>query len=51
MKQNLFWAAAYNAIAIPLAIGGRVPPGVAAGAMMLSSLSVVLNALRLRRQG
>jgi Cu+-exporting ATPase len=48
IKQNLFWAVAYNAVAIPLAVAGHVPPGVAAAAMMGSSLSVVLNSLRLR---
>ncbi len=47
IRQNLFWAFAYNLVALPLAIFASVPPTLAALAMSLSSISVVLNALRL----
>jgi Cu+-exporting ATPase len=47
IRQNLFWAFGYNLIVLPLAIFGAVPPSWAALAMSLSSVSVVLNALRL----
>lgn len=50
MKQNLFLAFVYNALAIPLAAAGMVSPFIAAIAMVLSSLSVTLNSLRLRAQ-
>jgi Cu2+-exporting ATPase len=47
MKQNLIWAATYNALAIPAAALGWVSPLAAALGMSASSLFVVLNALRL----
>ena len=49
VKQNLVWAAAYNALCVPLAVVGWLPAWLAGLGMALSSLWVVLNSLRLTK--
>jgi Cu2+-exporting ATPase len=49
VRQNLLWAAVYNAVAVPLALAGWLPPWAAGLGMAASSLLVVLNSMRLAR--
>ncbi len=50
VKQNIFWAFAYNTVVIPIAMAGKLNPMASSAAMALSSLSVIANSLRLNKK-
>ena len=50
VRQNLLWAALYNAVCVPLAVAGYLPAWLAGLGMAISSLAVIANAARLSRQ-
>jgi len=51
IRQNIAWSIVYNAVTLPLALAGMLTPWLASLGMSLSSLLVVVNALRLLRSG